>query len=327
MKRALITGVNGQDGSYLAEILLEQGYEVHGVHRHSSVENHLWRVSHLPNLHIHEADVTDAMAIRKVIAEVYPDELYHEADQDHVGYSKATPSYSVAVTVGGAVNVLESVRAIVPECRVFLPCSATMFRPSSLPLSLNSDLMPDSPYACAKAHVYHLGRYYCREYGMYVVCGVLFNHDSPRRGPSYLLQRIARAAAANKPITLTDPDYCVEVGYAKEYMECAVKSLQKDSPQNYIIGSGVPYSIGGLAMAAYCRAGSSVGLIGYHYSEDSASIQYQQFIADVFHTYHKLGWQAKADAMEMVVKLVDHYRKSKKHHMDSPHHHIDQRVR
>lgn len=328
MKRALITGVSGQDGSYLAEILLEQGYEVHGILRHSSVENHLWRIAHLiPNLHLHEADVTDAMSVRRTVAEVYPDELYHEADQDHVGYSKTTPSYSVAVTVGGTVNVLESVRAIVPECRVFLPCSATMFRPSSLPLSLNSDLMPDSPYACAKAHVYHLGSYYWREYGMYVACGILFNHDSYRRGPNYLLQRIARAAANNLPITLTDPDYCVEVGYAKDYMECAVRSLQKASPQNYIIGSGTVYSVGDLAMSAYCRANTSVSLINYHYTDPGINTT-QLFRADTHHTYRKLGWQAKVDAMEMVHRLVEYHLERKKNpNLDSPHHHLDQRVR
>ena len=289
MKRALIFGINGQDGSYLAEILLEKGYDVHGFYRRSSVDN-LSRIRHLlSDVTLHKGDLTDYGSVHRAVAECLPlHEVYNEADQDHVGWSQAAPSYSAAVTYGGVVNVLEAVRQLTPTTRVFQPVSATMFGYAPPRQDEITRLYPQSPYACAKVAAYYLCQHYRREHGMFVSCGILFNHDSPRRGSDYLLQRIARGEEL-----WGDLETIVDIGYAREYMEAAWKMMQLESPDDFVIGTGKGYHIKDLLNGVRVHP---------KFPLESALVAYPEKAVNAF------GFDPKCDAFDVLEIVKEHYR-------------------
>lgn len=261
-KRALILGIGGQDGSYLAEHLLSLDYEVHGLHRRSSVDN-LWRIADVRDrVTLHKGDLLDPLSVGRVLDDVCPDELYNEADQDNVDHSFKTAGYSAAVTAGAVADLLEMLR--VHSCqglRFFQPLSATMFGcPASSPQDEKAPLQPNSPYACAKAAAWHLCRHYRREHGLHVVCGILYNHDSPRRGPDYVLQRIARQAVAQVrggggPILLGNPDLSVDVGHAADYVRGIHALMQLERPDDFVLATDRPVTLRQLAEHALCHLG------------------------------------------------------------------------
>ena len=257
-KTALISGIGGQDGSYLADILLAKGYEVHGLVRHSSCDN-LWRLKHIKDkLNLHRGDVTDMRSVMGTVATVNPDELYHMADQDNVGWSFSVPGVQIDVTYGGVQNVLESVLQVKKECKVFIPVSATMFGNAPPPQNEDTPLDPRSPYACAKAAAYHLARHYRRDHSMFVTCGIMYNHDSPRRGPDYLLQKICRAAKLadiNDPLIMGNLDLKVDIGYSPDYMDTAYKILQLDEPDDFVVSTEFGHPIRSMIAAAYLLNG------------------------------------------------------------------------
>lgn len=261
MKRALILGITGQDGSYLADILLAQGYEVHGTVRRSSVDNKQ-RLRHIidsDKLSLHYADLIDPLSIHKVIASVRPDEIYNEADQDNVDFSLATPSYSADITYAAVVRLLESVRAIDKNIRIFQPVTAMMFGMSQSPQDELTPLQPQSPYACAKAAAYYACQHYRREYDMYISMGILYNHDSPRRGDDYLLHKIASSIVKIERrqkdcLSLPCLDMLVDIGYAREYMQVAHQMLQYRIPDDFVIATGQPCSIRHIVESAMYRA-------------------------------------------------------------------------
>lgn len=248
--RALIFGVTGQDGSYLAEHLLEKGYEVYGVVRPSSL-NSMQRIAHIKDqLLLHSGDVTDAYRVARLINDVCPHHVYNLADQDHVGKSRDNPALAVQVTYGGAANILE---ACYQKCsrwdiRVFQACSATMYGLKDRAIRIDDPLNPQSPYACAKAGAYLLAKHY-RDRGLNVSCGILFGHDSPRRiGRDYLLQEIARKVVearrnGEKSITLRGPDQSVSIGHAKEFAEQMCHILEMGLPEMMI---AAPWTIIGM---------------------------------------------------------------------------------
>ncbi len=231
-KTALILGITGQDGSYLAERLLREGYNVHGTYRRSSVNN-LVRVSHLlSRINLHRADLSDGASIERVIRDVKPNEIYNEADQDHVGFSRETPQVSIDVTAGSVQRLLETVLRQDKHIKVFQPLSATMFsgmeyKEEGLLLDENSHLQPNSPYAVAKLAAWEICKYYRRQ-GVWVSCGIMFNHESPRRGPN---------------IEFSNLDMKVDIGYAPEYMECAYRFLQQKEPIDCTIGTSKSVTI------------------------------------------------------------------------------------
>lgn len=234
MTRVLITGVTGQDGSYLAEHLLALGgYEVHGMIRPSSRPAFVERATK-GAVKFWIGDVTDFGSLRRVIDAVRPDHVYNLADQDHVGKSVACPALAVSTTYGGAVNVFEAVLAVNPEIRVFQPCSATMYGTRDRPITRDTPLNPQSPYAVAKAAAYHAARYY-QTRDLDIRIGVLWGHDSPRRiGRDYLLQKIARMAVQvrkGNPQTMTGPDRWVCIGHAREFVEKFVELMGEDGDQ------------------------------------------------------------------------------------------------
>jgi GDPmannose 4,6-dehydratase len=244
-RKALIFGVGGQDGSYLADILLDKGWEVHGLHRASSADN-LHRLTHLKDkITLHQGDITDSSCLSRIIRDVYPRVVFNEADQDHVGWSFSAAEHQADVTFKAVLSLLEAVRSvryINPALQVFQPCSATMFGDAAPPQNENTPLNPMSPYAVCKAAAYHAARFYRRVHGMFVSTAILYNHDSPRRKEDYLLNRICRQVLRVKQgkqshvlmggdLTLTRHN----VGHAREYMEAVVKQMELQQPVDLII--------------------------------------------------------------------------------------------
>lgn len=312
-KRALILGIGGMDGSHLADLLLEKGYCVHGLYRRSSSDN-LWRIRHLlgppAKVQLHQGDLCDPLSVRRVICDVYPDELYNMADQDHVGWSQATPGYSVQVTAGAVSDLLEVVRQTGPSIRVFQPVSATMFGMAPPPQNELTPLDPRSPYACAKAHAYHLCRHYRRDHGLYVACGIMFNHDSVRRGPDYLLHRICRQAAAGGPVVLRgDLNLRVDVGHAPDYVEAAWRMLQQDEPDDFVIGTGSAWTIRELAnQALHCANAGRPGSVNAE-PGDFRHGREPTLIADAEKARRALRWEPTCGVGFVIARLVEHYQR------------------
>lgn len=242
MKKALILGVGGQDGSYLAEILLVAGYRVHGLYRHSS-GNNLHNIDHIKhNLVLHKGDITDYPSLCELIRKEQFDEIYNEADQDNVDWSFQIPSYTIDVTVKGVSNLLEAVRRYSEHSKVFIPCSAMMFGDAPAPQNELTPFNPQSPYACGKVSAYYLARYYRSVYKMWVTTAILYNHDSPRRTGDYLLHRIVKAAVKSEHepewnFHIGNVDEWVSIGDAHEYMRGVYNSMQLDTPDDFVIGT------------------------------------------------------------------------------------------
>jgi len=258
--RALINGVCGQDGSYLADILLERGYEVHGLYRHSSkdpFDNVRHNIGN-PNFHLIQGDVTDALCLDEVIRKVDPHHIYHEADQDNVDWSFIHPAYQVDVTVKAVSNLLTSVRHHCPSARVFIPCSATMFGDAPAPQTESTPFNPLSPYACAKVAAYHIARMYRQNYGMFICTGILYNHDSPRRNGNYLLHKICKAAARGEQVELFDATQRVAIGYAKDYMRFVTELMDLSYSDDYVVCNARSTPLNLLATAAYEIVGLNV---------------------------------------------------------------------
>jgi len=247
--KALILGVTGQDGSYLAEILLEKGYEVHGMVRRSATGN-TRNIEHLlDRITVHRGDLADTTSLYRIIRTVAPRELYNEADQDHVRWSFDTPEYSYDITAAAVGRLLEIVRQIDPTIKVFQPTTSNMFgKVTEWPQTEETPFRPQSPYACAKLLAYVLARHYRETYGMFVSTAILYNHESPRRTEEYVTRKITRAAARIKAglqdrLLLGDLSAAVDWGYAREYMEAAWRILQQDTPDDYIISTGETHTV------------------------------------------------------------------------------------
>ncbi len=255
-KRALITGVTGQDGSYLAEFLIRQGYEVHGILRRASTFNtaridHIFQDPHERDLHfvLYHGDVTDPGRLARLLYEVQPDEIYHLAAMSHVRVSFELPSLTMMVNVNGTVNLLEAVRAAEMDCKIYNACSSEMFgRTPDNPLHEDSPIRPASPYGVSKAAAFHVGQLYRDGYGLRVWNGILFNHESPRRGETFVTRKITRglahiAAGREDKIYLGNLDAWRDWGYAPEYVEAMWRMLQTDTPADYVIATGESHSV------------------------------------------------------------------------------------
>jgi len=242
--KALILGIGGQDGSYLAEILLENGWEVHGLYRRSSVNN-LQRIEHLKGqVTLHQGDITDLSSVAGVLDMVRPQQIYNLADQDHVGHSYSSPGVSFDTTARAVATILHYVTNSMPEnTRFFQPVSATMYEGALIPHKHNSLISPKSPYAIAKVAAYHTARYYSRLSSHPIVTGIMYNHDSPRRGEDYLLHHICRQVISNNSsaIRLGYPNLLVDIGYARDYMQDVYDLMQQGMSVEVPICSGKSY--------------------------------------------------------------------------------------
>lgn len=316
MKRALILGITGMDGSYLAEILLQRGVQVHGFYRRSSTGN-FKNIEHIKDqIRFHRGDLLDSESIRDAIIDSHPDELYNLADQDNVDWSYTVPHYSLEATAGGVLNVLEAVRKIKKDVKVFQPVSATMFGDASSPQNESTLLNPLSPYACFKAASYYLARYYRQCRGMYVNCGIMFNHDSPRRSEEYLLHKIAAGAVRIKQgkysrLSLYGLGDHVDIGYAPEYMNVVVDSMQRDEPFDFCVCTSRSYTIRALAMSALMQVGFDWDLAAGKIEEGNCNQRpgpRQELLGSIDNKSRQLlGFYPKHDAMSLMSMLVDHY--------------------
>ncbi len=249
MKKALILGITGQDGSYLAEVLLEKGYEVHGLIRHTATGN-TKNIEHiLDKITLHRGDLLDATSLFKVFKEVSPEEIYNEADQDHAGWSFDIVEYQYNITGAAVGKMLEIIRLVNPAIKFFQPISSNVFgKATENPQNENTPFRPQSPYACAKVLAYVLARFYRETYNMFVACGIFYNHESPRRPEEYVTRKITKAVARislglQDKLELGDLSAQIDWGYSKEYMEAAWSIMQQSKPDDYIIATGEAHSV------------------------------------------------------------------------------------
>ncbi|TSC80387.1 MAG: GDPmannose 4,6-dehydratase [Candidatus Peregrinibacteria bacterium Gr01-1014_25] len=271
MKKALITGITGQDGSYLAELLLEKGYEVHGLVRRASTFNrgridHLFTDPHMVKipLHLHYGDLSDSSSLLRILLDVRPDEVYNLAAQSHVGISFDVPEYTGDVTGLGTVRLLEALRSSKLPARFYQASSSELYgKVKETPQTETTPFYPRSPYACAKAYSFYLTRNYREGYGMYAVNGILFNHESPRRGENFVTRKItlsiARMLAGKLDcLYLGNLDAQRDWGYAPEYVEGMWRMLQQSEPDDYVLATGKTASVRAFLELCFQHAGVAV---------------------------------------------------------------------
>jgi len=267
MKKALITGITGQDGSYLAEFLLSKGYEVHGIIRRSSSFN-TQRIDHLAhnatsdqhNLILHYGDITDASNLQDLIKHIQPNEVYHLGAQSHVQVSFATPEYTAQTTGIGTLRILEALRRECPNARFYQASSSEMFGAAAAPQNEKTSFYPRSPYAAAKVYAYWITVNYREAYGLFACNGILFNHESPRRGETFVTRKITKAlahiiAGKQKTLLLGNLNSLRDWGFAPEYVEMMWLMLQQNSPQDYVVGTGQSHTIKEFVQTAFAYAG------------------------------------------------------------------------
>ena len=265
MKTALITGITGQDGSYLAEFLLEKGYDVHGTIRRSSVDFRE-RIAHLegtPHFHLHYADLGDSMSVLGVIGKVRPDEIYNLAAQSHVQVSFDSPEFTADVDAVGVLRILEAVRQLgmTETCRIYQASTSELYgKVEEVPQNENTPFHPYSPYAVAKQYGFWIVKEYREAYNMYCCSGILFNHESERRGETFVTRKITLAAArisqgVQDCLYLGNMDSLRDWGYAKDYVECMWLILQQDKPEDFVIATGVQHSVREFTDLAFKHAG------------------------------------------------------------------------
>jgi GDPmannose 4,6-dehydratase len=273
MKKALITGITGQDGSYLAELLLAKGYEVHGVIRRASTFNtsridHLYRDPHVNGvkLHLHYGDLADSVQMVKLLYELQPDEIYNLGAQSHVRVSFDIPEYTGDVVGLGSVRILEAIReaGLVKKCRFYQASSSEMFgKVQEVPQVETTPFWPRSPYGCAKMYAYWLTVNYRESYNLHASNGILFNHESPRRGETFVTRKITRALARIKlglqdSLYLGNMDAKRDWGHAKDYVEMQWLMLQQEQPEDFVIATGVQYSVRDFVNAAAKELGMEI---------------------------------------------------------------------
>lgn len=263
MKRALITGITGQDGSYLAELLLNKGYEVHGLVRRSSTCN-TQRIEHiLSSLVLHDGDMSDSSSLVRVLERVKPDEVYNLAAQSHVQVSFDAPEYSGDVNALGVVRLLEAVRVIGlgSKCRIYQASTSELYgKAEECPQRETTPFHPYSPYAVAKQYGFWMVKEYREAYGMFAVNGILFNHESERRGENFVTRKITRAAGRiacglQEKLQLGNLDSKRDWGYAKDYVECMWLMLQHDTPEDFVIATGVQHTVREFTTLAFAHNG------------------------------------------------------------------------
>lgn len=308
---AFITGITGQDGSYLAELLLEKGYEVHGLIRRSSSINtsridHLFQDPHEPSprLILHYGDLTDGSRLVTLLESIRPDEVYNLAAMSHVRVSFDEPEYTGLTTGIGTTRLLEAIRMIGLETRFYQASSSEMFGASAPPQNEATPFYPRSPYGVAKVYSYWIAKNYREAYGMYAVNGILFNHESPRRGETFVTRKIARAAAAiangrQDYLFMGNLDAVRDWGYAKEYVEGMWRMLQADAPDDYVLATGVPYTVRDFLDFSF----QTVGLDWQKYVKfDERYLrptEVDALVGDASKAQTVLGWKAEVHTPEL----------------------------
>lgn len=331
MKRALITGVTGQDGSYLAELLLEKGYEVYGMIRRSSVD-YRERIAHLegtPNFHLKFGDLGDSISLVKLIGEVRPDEIYNLAAQSHVQVSFDVPEFTADIDATGVLRVLEAVRVCGLEktCRIYQASTSELYgKVEEVPQRETTPFHPYSPYAVAKQYGYWIVKEYREAYDMFCCSGILFNHESERRGETFVTRKITLAAARiaqgkQDKLYLGNLDSLRDWGYAKDYVECMWLILQNEKPEDFVIATGVQHSVREFATLAFHYAGIEVEWQGEGLNEKGINKVNGQVVVEVSPDFYRptdvvnlwgdptkakteLGWNPMKTSFEELVELM-----------------------
>jgi len=322
MKKALITGITGQDGSYLAELLLQKGYEVHGIIRRASTFNtdridHLYKDPHDPEarLFLHYGDLTDGTGLRRILEKVQPDEVYNLGAQSHVKVSFEQPEYTADVVATGTLRLLEALRDYIKvsgkEVRIYQAGSSEMFGASPPPQNEKTPFYPRSPYAAAKVAAYWYAVNYREAYGLFICNGILFNHESPRRGETFVTRKITRAVGRIKmglqeKLYLGNLEAKRDWGYAGDYVEAMWLMLQKPEPDDYVIATGESHSVREFLEEAF----GYVGLDWRRYVEVDPRYfrptEVDHLQGDATKARAKLGWRPKVSFKELVRMMVDH---------------------
>ena len=321
MKRALITGITGQDGSYLAELLLEKGYEVHGLVRRTSSINRS-RIDpirqHGENkgmlLKLHYGDLSDYSSLLDILNNIQPDEIYNLAAQSHVRIRFDTPESTTDITANGVVRLLEAVRhsGLINKTRFYQASSSEMFgKVTDMPQSELTPFHPRSPYACAKAHAHWITINYREAYGLFACCGILFNHESPRRGENFVTRKISQAAGRIKAgvqnkLTMGELDTKKDWGYAKEYVLGMWQMLQQDEADDYILATGEPHSVEEFLEASF----RSLDLDWRDYYEKNTRFlrpsEVEILAGDYSKAKNKFGWEPETRMKELAELMTAH---------------------
>ena len=320
MKKALITGITGQDGSYLAELLLEKGYEVHGVIRRASTFNtsridHLYQDPHINGvkLFLHYGDLADSVQMVKLLYELQPDEIYNLGAQSHVRVSFDVPEYTGDVVGVGAVRILEAIREakLVKKVRFYQASSSEMFgKVQEIPQTEATPFWPRSPYGCAKMYAHWLTVNYRESYDLFACSGILFNHESPRRGETFVTRKITRAATRIKAglqdrLYLGNLDAQRDWGYAKEYVEMMWLMLQQDEPDDYVIATNETHSVKDFVIETFDRLGMDWEKYVEYDKRYERPAEVELLIGDPAKAKKQLGWEPKVKFKELVAIMVD----------------------
>lgn len=330
-KTALITGVTGQDGSYLSEFLLEKGYEVHGIIRRSSVD-YRERIAHLennPHFHLHYGDLGDSMSMMQVISKVRPDEIYNLAAQSHVQVSFDVPEFTADVDAIGVLRVLEAVRlcGLKDTCRIYQASTSELFgKVEEVPQRETTPFHPYSPYAVAKQYGYWIVKEYREAYGMFACSGILFNHESERRGETFVTRKITLAAARiaqglQDKLCLGNLSSLRDWGYAKDYVECMWLILQNKEPEDFVIATGEQHSVREFAQLAFHDAGIELEWQGEGMNEKGIDKATGKVLVEVSPDFYRptdvvnlwgdptkakthLGWNPTKTTFEELVRIM-----------------------
>ena len=331
MKSALITGITGQDGSYLSEFLLEKGYSVHGIIRRSSIDRKE-RIEHLEsngNFHLHYGDLSDSISLIKIIKEVEPDEIYNLAAQSHVKVSFEVPEYTADVDATGVLRLLEAIRILGLEkkTKLYQASTSELFgKVQEVPQKETTPFYPYSPYACAKQYGYWICRNYREAYGIFASNGILFNHESERRGESFVTRKITLAAASiaqkkQEKLYLGNLDALRDWGYAKDYVECMYLILQQEKPDDFVIATGEQYSVRDFCNIAFQEVGITLKWEGKGIEEKGIDASTGKVIIEVSPAFFRptdvvnllgdptkaktiLGWNPRKTSFEELVRIM-----------------------
>ena len=331
MKKALITGITGQDGSFLAEFLLEKGYDVHGTIRRSSVDFRE-RIAHLeghPHFHLHYADLGDSMSLIQVVGKVRPDEVYNLAAQSHVQVSFDAPEFTADVDATGVLRILEAVRqcGLASTCRIYQASTSELYgKVEQVPQNEETPFHPYSPYAVAKLYGYWIVKEYREAYGMFCCSGILFNHESERRGETFVTRKITLAAARiaqgkQEKLYLGNLSSMRDWGYAKDYVECMWLILQNSQPEDFVIATDEQHSVREFCQLAFRYAGIELRFEGQGADEKGIDVATGKVLVEVSPDFYRptdvvnlwgdpskarreLGWNPQKTTFEQLVKLM-----------------------
>ena len=310
-KRALISGITGQDGSYLAELLLEKGYEVHGIVRRSSTET-FERIEHLTGrVELHQADLLDQVSLLNTLRASNPSELYNLAAQSFVPTSWVQPSLTGEFTALGVTRMLEAIRVVDPSIRFYQASSSEMYgRVQQTPQNEATDFYPRSPYAVAKLYGHWITVNYRESYDLYAVSGILFNHESPRRGREFVTRKITESVAKIKlglqdELKLGNTDAMRDWGYAKEYVEAMWLMLQNESPTDYVIGTGKQNSVRDCFEVAFAHVGLDPSDFVQTDQKFVRPAEVDTLLADPTKAREELGWTARTSFKQLVEIMVE----------------------